>query len=284
MPELPEVETIRCGLEKILQDRLRLVGVKKLSKALRQPLPRTIVSRLREKTLKSIERRGKYLLWFFEGKSNSEVLLNHLGMTGSWRVDSRFSRVHHDHFVLQFDRPGRGQKKNPLTLVYRDPRRFGVIDLVRKNELGLHRLLSHLGPDPFMAEFSAQYLKTHSRNRRIQLKPFIMDQRLVVGVGNIYASEALFRSGLRPTKRVSYLTIGQCQVLVENIQQVLREAIDAGGSTISDFRQAEGSKGSFQNTFAVYGREDEPCVKCGSSIKALVQNQRRGFYCNRCQR
>ena len=272
MPELPEVETVCRGLKEVLfEKKAKSIEVERsqvLSPKLRSEIPKKL-GRLKGHQLLKLERRAKYLLFYFE----KGLLLNHLGMTGSWRVDDDVDRDHHDHFSLRFT--------NGLQIVYRDPRRFGVLDWLPMNHND--QRLFRLGPEPLESSFSAAYLYEKLRGKKLAVKAAIMDQAIVVGVGNIYASEALFRVGVRPGRSAGRVSLSECERLVEEIRIVLEEAIQAGGSTISDFRQAGGSEGYFQHRFKVYGRAGEECMVCGVPIKQKVIGQRSSFYCPVCQ-
>ncbi len=272
MPELPEVETVKRGLQSIVKPSSELREVKLFRKDLRFKIPPSLPRNVKGQKLTSIRRVGKYLLFDFETHS----LLNHLGMTGNWRELGNDGSKKHDHFHLKF--------QNDLVLVYNDPRRFGVLDVAKNSEIMEHKLLRSMGPDPTLDEaFTAEYLKEKARKRIVAVKNFIMDQKIVVGVGNIYASEALFRSGIKPQKQASKVTLKSYETLVKEIKDVLDEAIKAGGSTISDFKQAGGSEGYFQNSFKVYGRKGDPCVTCKEPIQMKVIGQRSSFFCRKCQ-
>ncbi len=272
MPELPEVETVRRGLKKILGDQAQIDRVELRRPDIRYPIPKDFSRRLRGERIQDIERLGKYLIW--KGEKNS--LINHLGMSGSWRVLEPGEKPGlHDHCLIHLiDRQ---------RLVYRDPRRFGMLDVVARGEEQSHPRLIHLGPDPLTNAFHARDLWERSRGRSVAVKLWIMDQRTVSGVGNIYACEALFLSGIHPATAVKNLERQQWSRLVKNIRKVLLQAIEAGGSTIRDFRQAGGSEGYFQNQFFVYGRAGESCQRCSSEVLVDVQSNRSTFFCEKCQ-
>ena len=272
MPELPEVETVRRGLLELLGKRSHIESVQIRQRQLRYPVPRTL-TRLRGQWIRDITRRAKYLIWDCDGM----FLLNHLGMTGSWRllaVDETPGK--HDHCILGLNKQRR--------LVYRDPRRFGMLDLCGDNVLE-HARLAKLGPEPLDCDgFNVDYLHQICKTRKAAIKQVIMDQAVVVGVGNIYASEALFRAGIRPGNAAKSVSKKRLSALVDAIRQILGAAIAAGGSTISDFKQAGGSDGYFQHQFKVYERAAEPCVQCGHAIKHGVHGQRSTYWCATCQR
>lgn len=270
MPELPEVEVVRQGLEEILKHHPRLEKVELKRADLREPIPFKKINSLVGSRINSVERRAKYLiLWTDNGG-----MLSHLGMTGTWRVAPKGDERLHDHIYLHFS--------GSLRLAYRDPRRFGCFDFVQ-HPLESHKKLKDLGPEPLSSEFTGADLWQSFRGKKIAVKAAIMDQKTVVGVGNIYASEALFAAGIRPTLSAEKLSRGRAEVLVQEIKKILNASIESGGSSISDFAQASGESGYFQTTFRVYGRESEKCLKCGHVVKAKVIGGRNTFWCPRCQ-
>ncbi|AFY01824.1 bifunctional DNA-formamidopyrimidine glycosylase/DNA-(apurinic or apyrimidinic site) lyase [Bdellovibrio bacteriovorus] len=270
MPELPEVEVVRRGLETILKDQPILEKVELMRKDLREPIPAKKISTLVGQPLTSIERRAKYLLlWTPKG-----AMLSHLGMTGTWRVAVPGDERLHDHIYLHFS--------GNLRLAYRDPRRFGCFDFVQ--DPLKHPKLADLGPEPLEAEFDGPLLWEKLRGKDVALKVALMDQKVVVGVGNIYASEALFAAGIKPTLPARKLSLDRASQLVTEIKKILSQSIKAGGSSISDFAQASGESGYFQTSFQVYGRDKEPCVTCGQQVKSKVLGGRNTFWCSRCQK
>ncbi|MBX2986612.1 MAG: bifunctional DNA-formamidopyrimidine glycosylase/DNA-(apurinic or apyrimidinic site) lyase [Bdellovibrionaceae bacterium] len=271
MPELPEVETVRRGLSVLLQDQPVIAGFEFRRKDLRDPIPIKKIRRLEGQAIRSVLRRSKYLLF----ETDEGALLSHLGMTGSWRAAVPGDERGHDHFVMKFT--------NGLSLVYRDPRRFGILDFVER-PYDKHARLRNLGPEPLEEGFHADLLWELSRSRTVPVKNFLMNAATVVGVGNIYASEALFRAGVRPQRRAHRLTRPEVERLVQTIREVLLESIRAGGSSISDYVQASGEEGLFQANFRVYDRAGEPCVVCGQQVRRLMQAGRSSYYCPKCQR
>lgn len=278
MPELPEVENVRLKfwseLSSVPGADLRLREAKFFRKDLRFPIPGKLKSKLKQRDqlgpLLGIERRAKYLLFKFR----TGYLLSHLGMTGSWRETShQHDTILHDHICLQFE--------NGQSWTYNDPRRFGYVDWIE--DLDSHPLLKHLAPEPLSAEFSSAYLKAVCRGKKVCIKSLIMDQRRVVGVGNIYASEALFRAGIRPTRRSGGIRLDEIGKLVEAIKEVLREAIEHGGSTIKDFKGADGYAGRFQSRLFVYDRAGELCRKCREVIVSKQISGRSTYWCPVCQ-
>ncbi len=267
MPELPEVETVRRGLQDILAHKPILKKVELRRPDLRYDIPLKKIKSLEGENILSVGRRAKYL-WFQTSKG---YLVSHLGMTGSWRVlEGNFGT--HDHVVLHF--------ADKLSLVFRDPRRFGIFDFSKdlKSEP-----FSKMGPEPFSKEFNAEYLKTKLKGKKAPIKNAIMDQRLVVGIGNIYASEILFESGIRPNRPATRLSFDELEIVVKKSHEVLDRAIAAGGSTLQDFTHADGEEGAFQNQFKVYDRFKEPCRVCKQSIKMRVMAGRSTYWCSECQ-
>ena len=267
MPELPEVETVRAGLERLLAGAC-IRRVTPLRADLRLPIGD--LSALAGRRVLAVRRRAKYLILDTDGSG----LLCHLGMTGSWRLAEAGDERPHDHCHLDLDDGRR--------LVFRDPRRFGVLALIPEGTS--HPLLADLGIEPLDPGFDGHHLATLGHGRRTAVKAFIMDQAIVVGVGNIYAQEALFRAGIRPGLAAGRLTRARWQVLCGHIRTILAEAIAAGGSTISDFRQAGGEHGWFQHTFRVYDRGGQPCLACGGILRSGRIGGRGTTWCPRCQR
>lgn len=273
MPELPEVETVRQGLSAQLAPRARFEGVVRSAHKLRFRFPSKLKQRLSGQQLLSIERRAKYLLFLFE----QDVLINHLGMTGSWRKIDSLSLQNHDHVILQFE--------NNQNLVYRDPRRFGYFDISTKEGLFSTRWFEHLGPEPLESEhFTARYLFEASRRRTGPIKTFIMNQEIVVGVGNIYASEALFMAKIHPLRPASSLSLQDCKSLVQAIRKILHRAIKEGGTTIRDFVALGGELGAYSQSLSVYGRAGAACPICYHPIQSLRLAGRSTFSCLKCQK
>jgi len=269
MPELPEVENVRRSLEAQGAIGQTFDRVELLRANLRTPLKKELGKNLPGQTVQALNRRAKFLIF----ETEDFQVISHLGMTGSWRPGPS-PREKHDHVIFQF--------RSGLQLVFNDPRRFGLLELVQKNQNS--RWLDKLGPEPLSADFNADYLFAISRGLKAPIKNLIMDQRRVVGVGNIYASEALFRARVRPSRPAYKLTRHESQTLVQTVSEVLTQAISAGGSTIRDYRNAEGESGRFQNEFAVYGRAGEPCPSCKTPIKSKFLAGRNTFWCAKCQR
>lgn len=270
MPELPEVETTRRGIEPHLLNRT-VTGMCIRQRQLRWPVSRALPTVIERQPVTGVSRRGKYLLIGFP----PGVVLIHLGMSGSLRlVPADSPPGKHDHLDMRLD-SGRALR---LT----DPRRFGAVLWTAKPVL-THKLLKNLGVEPLSDEFSGDYLFRCSRKRKQAVKTLIMDSQRVVGVGNIYANEALFLAGIRPRRQAARLTQVECERLVDAIKQVLRKAIRAGGTTLRDFTGGDGKPGYFRQKLSVYGRGGEDCHQCGSELKSIRQGQRATVYCPRCQ-
>jgi len=292
MPELPEVETVRRGLEPVMQGA-RFEAVEARRGDLRWPLPEDFARRLEGQTVTGLGRRAKYLL---ADLSSGEVLLMHLGMSGSFRVmhdgaESTPGRYHHerarhlthDHVIFRMS--------SGATIAFNDPRRFGSMKLVPRAKLDEEPLLRALGPEPLGSRFDAATLAQACRGKKTSLKAALSDQRVVAGLGNIYVCEALFRARLSPKRRASTIATrsgqpnGRAQALVQGIRAVLNDAIRAGGSSLRDHRRTDGELGLFQHHFAVYDREGRTCQRRdGGTIKRIVQGARATFFCPVCQR
>jgi formamidopyrimidine-DNA glycosylase len=271
MPELPEVETVRRGLNAALAGKA-LAEATVHEPRLRWPIPAAQKRDLEGAFLKKIERRSKYLLFRFD----RGTLLAHLGMTGSFWVYKTAAppRKTHDHVEWMFD---------DGTLVrYNDPRRFGSLHWIAGENS--HPLLDALGPEPLTDAFTGKTLHDAFRNRSAPIKSAIMDNHVVVGVGNIYANESLFRAGIHPNRAAKRVSAARCDTLAATIKMILAEAIDAGGSTLRDFVNSEGEPGAFQLRYFVYAREGAPCKECAREIRLMRHNGRATFYCSQCQR
>ena len=270
MPELPEVETTLRGIAPHIQGR-KVLSLIVRQPSLRWPIPADLAPQLAGRKLLELTRRGKYLLLHFD----SGTALIHLGMSGSLRIARpNEPAAVHDHFDLVFKQS---------VLRYRDPRRFGCL-LWTDEPVEAHRLLSHLGPEPLSEIFDADYLFQRSRQRRVPVKQFLMDSKTVVGVGNIYANEALFLAGVKPIRKAGALTRKECERLVENIKQVLQRAIVQGGTTLRDFVGGDGKPGYFAQELLVYGRGGLACPSCERALKEIRMNNRSSVYCVSCQR
>ncbi len=280
MPELPEVETTCRGIEPhITGNDLQSVSV--LQPSLRWPVPDSI-EKLAGCRVGRVWRRAKYILIDVNRLTSNRskgapagTLIIHLGMSGSLRICSNNTELRkHDHAEFRFH--------NGVCLRYHDPRRFGCI-LLSEQDVSEHALLSKLGPEPLSEAFDGKHLHRLSRKRKTPIKNFIMDSHIVVGVGNIYASESLFSAGIRPGRSASRVNAAQCDALAAHIKRILGNAIEMGGTTLRDFVNSEGSPGYFSQQLQVYGRSGEACRECGDGIKNKVIGQRSSFYCPTCQ-
>ena len=270
MPELPEVETTRRGILPYLQGR-KILKVVVREPRLRWEVPANLASELAGQTVTAVERRGKYLLL----RTRKGTVLIHLGMSGSLRlavVGEPLKKHDHVDFILASGR----------CLRYHDPRRFGCILWLTDNP-AKHPLLAELGPEPLSHEFTGEYLLARAEGRTTPVKALIMDSQVVVGVGNIYANEALFAAGIDPACKAGKLTLERCDALVREIKTVLDRAITVGGTTLRDFVGGDGKPGYFAQTLQVYGRGGQPCVACMTPLKETRQGQRTTVYCPRCQ-
>lgn len=294
MPELPEVETVRRGLEPVLTGQ-RFTSIEQRRKDLRFPLPERFAERLTGRRIERLDRRAKYLLVHLEG---AEVLSIHLGMSGRLLVSQngagsgmlgRFThdqppRDRHDHVVFHIS--------NGVEVVYNDARRFGSMDLIAADRFASHKSFACLGVEPISDALTSDYIAGAAKGRTTDLKAFLMDQQVIAGLGNIYVCEALFHAHLSPRRRAATLADrkghprARALALVEAIREVLRAAIAAGGSSLRDYRQTSGELGNFQTSHAVYERTGAACTTpgCAGSIRRIVQAGRSTFYCPRCQR
>jgi formamidopyrimidine-DNA glycosylase len=271
MPELPEVETTRRGLAPHLVGR-RIISVTVRDARLRWPIAPDLAAAITGQHIRNLRRRAKYLIIELE----RDALIVHLGMSGALGVVAAQAPAgKHDHFELALD------AGHALRLT--DPRRFGSVHRVH-GVPEAHMLLANLGPEPLSAEFEPQRLYRLTRKRRASIKETLMNSRVVAGVGNIYANEALFRARIHPRTPAGKISLQRYTVLVPSVKATLREAIDAGGSSLRDWRHADGSLGYFQQRYFVYDREGEACRVCASAIRAIRQGQRATYYCPRCQR
>ncbi len=283
MPELPEVETVRRGLAPVME-RARIVQADVNRPDLRWPFPENMSERLTNARVERLRRRSKYILADLD---TGESLLIHLGMSGRMLISGaklgHFTHEHpapekHDHVIFHMD--------NGARITFNDPRRFGAMDLLDTKTAESHKLLSVIGPEPLGNSFDEGYLAAALERKASPIKAALLDQRIVAGLGNIYVCEVLYRAGISPLRKANQISKDRVSSLVPIIRQVLGEAIEAGGSSLKDYRQADGDLGYFQHSFDVYGREGEPCrtANCQSDIKRTVQSGRSTFYCPKCQR
>lgn len=271
MPELPEVETTRRGIEPHLTGaKIKSIIVRQ--RKLRWPISKQLEKELTGQQIHSVTRRGKYLLI----NTDPGTAILHLGMSGSLQiVDIKKSAGPHDHVDLILD--------NKTALRFTDPRRFGCLLWTRKDPQQ-HKLLSTLGPEPLSEAFNSEYFFQRSRGRKLNIKAFLMDSHNVVGVGNIYANESLFMAGIHPKRAAGRISQSRYALLVDAVKEVLEYSIKLGGTTLRDFVNSSGKPGYFQQTLRVYGRGGEPCRECTTPIKEIRLGQRSCFYCSNCQR
>ena len=283
MPELPEVETVKRGLEEfIINESIKEVYLSKFN--LRFPWPKDFVSKIIGKKIVYIKRRAKYIII---GLSDNYSIIAHLGMSGSYKVLKKgevkdYIILKHDHLIIDLDN---------FKIVYNDPRRFGYIDLTNQDP-ETHKFLSSLGPEPLSNYFNADNLAETLLNKNKPIKNTLLDQNIVSGLGNIYVCEALFRSKINPKKNCSKLVTSKGKprknliLLVKKINEVIKEAIEAGGSSLRDFSNTSGKMGYFQSSFNVYNRENEKCLldSCNGVVKRIIQSGRSTFFCSKCQK
>jgi len=283
MPELPEVETVRRGLAPVMEGVV-ITRAEVNRPDLRWPFPARMAERLDGQRIERLRRRSKYVL---ADLASGETLLIHLGMSGRMLVSGdplgRFAHAHpaaekHDHVVFHM--------ANGARVTFNDPRRFGAMDLMETAREAEHKLLAVLGPEPLGNDFHEAILVDAFKGRNTPVKSALLDQRIVAGLGNIYVCETLFRAGISPKRKAGRIAPARVGALVPIIRTVLEEAIEAGGSSLRDFRQADGELGYFQHSFDVYGREGAPCrtAECTGTIARVVQSGRSSFYCPQCQR
>ena len=266
MPELPEVETTKTSLLPLLNEKVLKVDIYQSS--LRWPIPDDIQKLVGQKLIK-LSRRSKYILAEFE----QDTMLWHLGMSGSFRIcEGHEERRKHDHLIIQFE---------DMQLRYHDPRRFGCILWLDQN--AQTKLIDTLGPEPLSDAFNADYLFNKFKNKNTGIKVAIMDNHVVVGVGNIYATESLFNLGIHPAQPASSLSMSQVEKMVLEIKRILKQAIDLGGSTLRDYSNAMGENGYFQQTLLAYGRAGEMCINCETTLQNLKLGQRASVFCPECQ-
>ncbi|MEO5573469.1 MAG: bifunctional DNA-formamidopyrimidine glycosylase/DNA-(apurinic or apyrimidinic site) lyase [Gammaproteobacteria bacterium] len=271
MPELPEVETTRRGIATRLVGK-KVVRVIVREPRLRWPIPQELALQLPGNIFSAVERRAKYLML----KTPAGCLIAHLGMSGSLRIfPATAPLTKHDHADIVLD--------NNTCLRLHDPRRFGALLWTNKNPLQ-HPLLINLGPEPLEADFNGAYLYRQSRGRSVAVKNLIMDSRIVAGVGNIYASEALFTAGIHPARAAGRISRQRYELLSQAIKQVLNAALEQGGTTLRDYYASDGKAGYFKQQLKVYGRAEQPCITCKLPVRLIRQGQRSSYYCKYCQR
>lgn len=272
MPELPEVEVVCSQLNQSLSNKKTIQEISAFRNDIRSEIPMSELKKLNGAKVQNVARRAKYILIY----TDHGILLSHLGMTGSWRIEPSTSYVQqkHDHLRVTF--------KDGTCLIYQDPRRFGYIGFQKLNTT--HSKLLKLGVEPLSDEFNEAYLKEKLMTKHSPIKIAIMDQELVVGVGNIYASEALFQAQINPKKLANKIPKPALRKLVQSIKTVLTQAIISGGSSIKNYKSLELKEGAYQNSHLVYNKSGKTCVKCKSKIKLIRQAGRSTFYCPKCQK
>lgn len=270
MPELPEIETIRKGLE--------FIKNKKIEKFFRSEHKLRIdndldFDQLIHQKILAIYRQARYLLIDL---SNNKTLILHLGMSGRITLNKNFHKLKHDHFACYLS--------SDEWLIYNDPRRFGFVDLIKTDEISNHKMLKNLGVEPLSPDFNDKYLYAQLKNKTSNIKTTMMDNKIVVGVGNIYVNESLFDARISPLREANSLNKNEIKKLVESIKKIIANAIEMGGSSISDYQNAKGELGFFQNLHKVYDRHNQKCFDCDCNIERIVQNQRSSFYCKFCKK
>ena len=278
MPELPEVETVKRGLEPVMQGfKFERVTLNRLN--LRFPFDKNFISRIQGKILTSLIRRGKFLKATL---SSNDVLYMHLGMSGRFSIDNDLTAVYnsnnstnpkHNHVIFEMS--------NGVVVTYNDPRRFGFMELIAPGEPSR---LDKMGPEPLDNMFNAPYLFNKLSGKKSAIKSALLDQSIIGGLGNIYVCEAIFKAKISPKRLAGSLTIKETEILVNEIKGVIKKAIEAGGSSLKDFASVNGNLGYFQHSFEVYGQEKKPCVVCETPIERIIQSGRSSFYCKACQK
>jgi len=279
MPELPEVETVRRGLAPVMEG-YGFIRVQLNRPDLRFPFGDDFIARVQGQKLERLSRRAKFMI---ADLTSGDRLFLHLGMSGRFTIDrdfapGQFTHAHntnpkHDHVIFEMSSGHR--------IVYNDPRRFGFMELIAP---GAPSRLDDLGPEPLSNALSAPVLRAALKGKKNKIKTALLDQRIIAGLGNIYACEALYRARISPRRAAGRLTVAETEVLTSHIKDVIRDAIDAGGSSLKDFAAADGNLGYFQHSFDVYDREGEPCKACAAPIQRIVQTGRSTFYCRACQK
>ena len=277
MPELPEIETVKLGLEKTVLGSV-IISTKIFRRDLRFPIEEQFEKSILNKRVLAVGRRSKYILLFL---NNETTLVLHLGMSGKINVkienEIDYPAKKHDHLILSFD--------NGFILIYNDPRRFGFVEII-EGDYNNYRRFKHIGIEPLLKQFDGKYMWARIKNSTRTLKNILMDQKMVAGLGNIYVSEALWDSQISPTRVGQNMSLGDCKKLVRSIKKVLGKAINFGGTTLKDYRQVGGEVGYFQNKLQVYGKAGQKCCrqKCQGTVKRAILNGRSTYYCDFCQK
>ncbi|MCT4574834.1 MAG: bifunctional DNA-formamidopyrimidine glycosylase/DNA-(apurinic or apyrimidinic site) lyase [Alphaproteobacteria bacterium] len=275
MPELPEVEIISSGLRKYIVNR-KILDVKIFNYKLRRNINDSFINDVKNTTIKSIKRRAKYIIIEL---SNGKSILCHLGMTGQLTLNENLDENNlkkHTHVIIKLD--------SHMSIIYNDVRRFGLMISLDSRDVDNHDLISHIGIEPLSDEFNGEVLFKLLSNKTGNIKAALLNQKIVCGIGNIYACEALFYANISPLRKANSLSSKEADFLAKHTKRILKESIEAGGSTLRDYVQSDGSMGGFQNNFAVYGRAGEKCIVCDDVIKNIKQGGRSTFYCSKCQK
>ena len=275
MPELPEVETIKTSLINANIINGKITEIFRSQYKLRTASTLNL-KELTNLTIKKISRRARYLMIELD---NQTSLIIHLGMSGRLLLKTTSPTTKHDHFAIKIN-----YQNDDKWLIFNDPRRFGLIDLIDNQNIKQHQLLAKLGPEPLSSDFNHQYLANKLANKNINIKTSLMDNQIVVGVGNIYANESLFLSKILPLRSSKSINDAEIKNLVKSIKFILNQAIENKGSSINDYVDADGNIGNFQNNFKVYGRMNQNCIKCSNKIEKVIQNGRSSFFCQKCQK
>lgn len=269
MPELPEVETVCRGLQGLVEKQVKEIFRSNKKMRFESSLDLNLIHHAK---ITEITRRARFLIMHF---SNDKSLILHLGMSGKITLCNEFQQLKHDHFALSFN--------DQSWIVFNDTRRFGFMDLIENKNLKTHKMLAKLGPEPTSSKFNDAYLKEKLKKKTINIKTAMMDNEIVVGVGNIYINESLFDSKISPLRESSSLNDAEIKTLIFSIKKIIKKAIKLGGSSINDYADAKGDLGYFQNSFKVYGRDQENCLLCNDFIRKIKQNGRSSFFCTNCQ-
>lgn len=283
MPELPEVETVKSALDTSLKGKV-IHQVKTSGKTMRWPIPSDIAEVITGAIVTSCHRRAKYILISMTKSQKELTLVVHLGMSGSVRIYpdkmAAIAAKPHDHLIIEVAAEG----DDTITAVLNDPRRFGGVALMPSNKVEQHPLIKHLGPEPLGNRWNGDAFHAELKRRKAPIKAVLLDQHVVAGIGNIYASEALYLAGIAPKRAAHRISKAKADILTQAVRQVLTQAIEAGGTSLRDHVQPGGEIGYFAQQLHVYGRQDAPCHRCGKAIKMIRQSGRASFYCSQCQR
>jgi formamidopyrimidine-DNA glycosylase len=288
MPELPEVETVKAALDEVVKDKM-IHHIITSGKNMRWPIPSDLEERINGAMITHVRRRAKYILMGMKTRQQDLCLILHLGMSGSVRIYPEpitdIIPKKHDHLIIGCrDSQQSGEKNGHITAVLNDPRRFGGVALILADAVDAHPLIKNLGPEPLGNQWNGDALHAAITTRQAPIKSVLLDQHVVAGIGNIYASEALYLAGITPRRKASRISKAKANDLTRSVRQVLEKAIAAGGTSLRDHVQPGGEIGYFAQQLHVYGREGKPCHHCAKPIKMIRQSGRASFYCSQCQR